>query len=215
MLSPSCPRCPTVLEDERTCATHGEVPPLWRADEPSYEAFAALLAASPRHPAYLPWPLSPEWRVSDAGVVADRLDGSGTASATVTGCSGTSALDGPVDVLVVSEAPGTGLGARVAGIDAVDPGHAVSHGPPPVRVRIGPRAVALWPVSTIRSGDEPDPTVLDRTVLAGEENGRWLWLVLRPAPAVLLLRDDWILRDVSGIGPPLVELAFGGPRPAW
>jgi hypothetical protein len=24
-----------------------------------------------------------------------------------------------------------------------------------------------------------------------------------------------MLRDVSGIGPPLVELAFGGPAPAW
>jgi hypothetical protein len=32
---------------------------------------------------------------------------------------------------------------------------------------------------------------------------------------MLLLRDEWILRDVSGIGPPLVELPFGGPRPTW
>ena len=27
--------------------------------------------------------------------------------------------------------------------------------------------------------------------------------------------DDWILRDVSGLGPPLVELPFGGPGPRW
>jgi hypothetical protein len=32
---------------------------------------------------------------------------------------------------------------------------------------------------------------------------------------MLLLRDEWILRDVSGIGPPLVEMSFGGPAPAW
>jgi hypothetical protein len=32
---------------------------------------------------------------------------------------------------------------------------------------------------------------------------------------MLLLHDEWILRDVSGIGPPLVELSFGGPQPAW
>ena len=44
---------------------------------------------------------------------------------------------------------------------------------------------------------------------------RWLWLVLRPASAMLLLRDDWILRDASQSGPHLVELPFGGPAPAW
>jgi hypothetical protein len=32
---------------------------------------------------------------------------------------------------------------------------------------------------------------------------------------MLLLRDEWILRDVSRVGPTLVELAFGGPRPTW
>ena len=51
--------------------------------------------------------------------------------------------------------------------------------------------------------------------VVGEFAGRWLWIVLRPASAVLLLRDDWILRDVSGVGPPLVEMPFGGPRPVW
>ncbi|WP_447647083.1 DUF6758 family protein [Nocardioides zeae] len=49
----------------------------------------------------------------------------------------------------------------------------------------------------------------------GEAHGRWLWLVLRPASAILLLRDDWILQDLSGVGPPLVELPFGGDRPVW
>ena len=55
----------------------------------------------------------------------------------------------------------------------------------------------------------------DRSVFAGEADGRWLWLVLRPASAMLLLRDDWILRDVSAVGPPLVEMPFGGPPPPW
>jgi len=32
---------------------------------------------------------------------------------------------------------------------------------------------------------------------------------------MLLLRDEWILRDVSGVGPPLVEMPFDGPRPPW
>lgn len=199
-----------MLEGERTCGTHGVVRPLWRSEEASYDDFAALLAAGGGFPTYLPWPLGPDWRISDAGVVADRLDGVGTSTATVTACSGTSDLDGPVDVLVVSELPGTGLGGRIAGLDAVDPGRAVGDGKASVHVRIGPRSVALWPVSTAHSGSE-----LDRSVLAGEESGRWLWLVIRPAPAVLLLRDDWILRDVTRLGPALLELAFGGPRPSW
>jgi hypothetical protein len=38
---------------------------------------------------------------------------------------------------------------------------------------------------------------------------------MRPASAVLLLRDDWLLRDVSVLGPGLVELPFGGPAPSW
>jgi hypothetical protein len=79
-----------------------------------------------------------------------------------------------------------------------------------VRVRIGSQSVPLWAVST--SAADPE---LDRSVVAGEAGGRWLWVVLRPASAILLLRDEWILRDVSGVGPPLVEMSFGGTRPAW
>jgi hypothetical protein len=32
---------------------------------------------------------------------------------------------------------------------------------------------------------------------------------------MLLLHDEWILRDVSGAGPHLVELPFEGPSPVW
>jgi hypothetical protein len=114
---------------------------------------------------------------------------------------------------VVSEEPGTGLGARIAGLAADgrdDPGHEVGDGPPTVRVRIGSYPVGLWPVSVSASEGE-----WDRSVVAGEAEGRWLWLVLRPASAILLLRDDWILRDVSASGPQLVALPFGGPAPSW
>ncbi len=51
--------------------------------------------------------------------------------------------------------------------------------------------------------------------MVGEAFGRWLWIVVRPASAVLLLRDDWILRDVAPVGPPLIELPFAGPAPPW
>jgi hypothetical protein len=77
-------------------------------------------------------------------------------------------------------------------------------------VRINTQSVPLWAVSTAS-----DVSELDRSVVAGEAGGRWLWVVLRPASAMLLLRDEWILRDVSGMGPALVEIPFGGPRPTW
>jgi hypothetical protein len=77
-------------------------------------------------------------------------------------------------------------------------------------VRIGSQQVSLWDVSTSTADGE-----FDRSVVAGEAAGRWLWIVLRPAAALLMLRDDWILRDVSNVGPELVEVPFGGPRPTW
>jgi hypothetical protein len=201
-LASTCSYCPRPLEEGR-CADHGAVPALWRTPEATYDDFAEHLVASGPFPTYLPWPLSPGWRVSDFA----RVEGT---RATLSCASGSSDLDGPVDLVVVAEEPGTGLGGRAAGLHRSDPGSELGHGRPAVRVRIGMNVVPLWPVSTSATDD-----TFDRTVLVGEAEGRWLWLVVRPASAVLLLRDDWILRDVSGVGPPLVELPFGGPAPAW
>jgi hypothetical protein len=209
-LSVGCPRCATpvaqVGDGRWSCPDHGVTPPLWRPGDASYDTFVEHLRSIARFPTYLPWPLSPGWRVTDFAAVGDATRG----RAAMTCVSGTSSLDGPVDVLVIAEEPGVGLGARIAGTRHDDPGSEVGDGPPTVRVRIGSQTVPLWPVSTSASSGE-----WDRSVVAGEASGRWLWLVLRPASAVLLLRDDWSRRDVSGLGPPLVELPFGGPAPAW
>lgn len=206
-LTAGCPQCPAPVTEWNgtwACSEHGPITPLWRPAEASYEAFGEHLHTAGAFPTYLPWPMSPGWSVSDFGVVAAE----GRTRGTITCCSGTSALDGPVDVLVVAEEPGTGLGARCAGTRSTDP--EVGEGRPSVRVRIESQAVPLWPVST--SASDPD---FDRSVVAGEAGGRWLWMVLRPASAILLLRDDWILRDVSGVGAPLLEMPFGGPTPSW
>jgi hypothetical protein len=207
-----CPRCRAavpLVDGTPRCPAHGLVSrTLWRpADdaEISYDVFVDHLGTAGTFPSYLPWPMSPGWSVTDFAVAADERTW-----ATATCVSGTSELDGPVDVFVVAEEPGTGLGARCAGIDSSDPGRDVGDGQPTARVRIGSQAVSLWAVSTATSDDR-----FDRSVFVGEANGRWLWLVLRPASAMLLLRDDWILRDVSSVGPPLVEMPFGGPRPVW
>ena len=76
-------------------------------------------------------------------------------------------------------------------------------------MRIESQVVPLWPISVSATVGE-----WDRSVVAGEAAGRWLWMVMRPASAILLLRDDWILRDVSTVGPQLVEMPFGGPAPS-
>lgn len=207
-LTATCPRCPAVLEvgaPEAECPTHGMQPLLWRPPVSTYDDFTVHLARADGFPTFLPWPMSPGWSISDFAVVAGHQP-----VATMTCSSGTSELDGPVDVMVVAEEPGIGLGARCAGLHGHDPGGELGEGPPAVRVRIHSQAVPLWPVSTSRADGE-----LDRSVVVGEADGRWLWIVLRPASAVLLLRDDWILRDVSGVGAPLLEMPFGGTSPGW
>lgn len=211
-----CPRCPVPIAEaedgEWSCPEHGLVFPLRRPSSVSYDAFGIHLRAAEGFPTYLPWPLGPGWSVSDFAAVTAPSG----ARATLTCVSGTSQLDGAVEVMVISEEPGTGFGARVAGLvggdggERLDPGQEVGEGPPPVRVRVGPRPVGMWPVSVSGS-----PGEWDRSVLAGEADGRWLWLVLRPASAFLLLRDDWILRDVASSGPELIALPFGGRAPQW
>lgn len=208
-LNAGCPRCPapvSQVETQWVCVEHGEIVPLWRPEEPSYDAFADHLRGARAFPTYLPWPLGPGWSVSDFALVGDDLQ----VCATMACLSGTSVLDGPVDVLVVSEEPGTGLGARIARTPHDDPGEEIRNNPPSVKVRIGSKVVPLWPVSISSATGE-----WDRSVVAGEAGGRWLWMVLQPASAVLLLRDDWILRDVSTAGPQLVELPFAGTPPPW
>lgn len=205
-----CPRCPSELTqsaDGWDCPEHGAVEPLHRPALASYETFAEHLRASTAMPTYLPFPLSPGWTVTDFACVGSEPS---RATATMTCCTGPSALDGPVDVMVVTEEPGVGLGARIAGTADPDPGAHVGAVPPAVYVRIERQSVPLWPVSTSVGSSE-----WDRSVVAGEVGGRWIWLILRPASAILLLRDDWILRDAAQSGPHLVELPFGGPPPTW
>jgi hypothetical protein len=188
------------------CPDHGVVDPLWRPTEVTYDAFAELVGRAEDVPTYLPWPMSPGWSIADFGVVASG----DKAYATVTTTIGTSDLDGPVEVTVVAEDPGVGLGARCAGTEHDDPGEQVGNGPHAIQVRAGGRGVRMWAV------DPPaDDALHAKAVFAGEADGRWLWLVMRPASAALLLRDEWLFADVTGFGPEALEMPFGGPRPAW
>jgi hypothetical protein len=209
-LAYSCPRCTTPLEGDGagfTCARHGSVVPLWRSATSDYTTFGEVVTRAHGLPTYLPWPMSPGWSIADFGCVAAEK---GPALATVTTTIGASALDGEVEVTVVTEEPGVGLGSRVAGAATADPGDAVGQGAASIRVRVDAHPVPMW---VLPSSDDDD--LLARAAFVGEAGGRWLWLVMRPASAALLLRDDWLLADASGFGPEAIDMPFGGPPPAW
>jgi len=208
-LAASCPRCTSPVTEEDgsfSFRRHGPITPLWRPHDVGYAAFAAVVGRVADLPIFLPWPMSPGWSIADFGCVATDTK----AYATVTTTVGTSDLDGPVEVTVVSEDTGVGLGSRCAGTTYDDPGEQVGHGPHSIHVRAGARTVPMWSVDP-----RDDDDLLAKSVFAGEAEGRWLWLVIRPASAALLLRDEWLLADVTGFGPEALEMPFGGPRPAW
>ena len=173
----------------------------------SYETLAEHLRCCGDVPTLLPWPLPPGWMITDFGCVCSA---GRAARASMLSCSGVTDADGVVELTVVSEEPGVGLGARCAGTDHTDPGAEIGEGPPQAKVRVDGGTFPLWAVSTFDS----DPS-FDRSVFAGEAQGRWLWLVLRPASAALLLRDEWILADVADLGPELIDVPFGGNPPPW
>lgn len=209
-LAAGCPRCTSPVsetDDGWRCETHGLITPLWRPAVAAYEGIAEHLRRSGSTATLVPWPLAPGWTITDFGcVAADGQD----ARATLLSCTGVTDLDGVVELTIVSEEPGVGLGARCAGTDRTDPGSEVADGPPHARVQVGGVTLPLWSVSTAHSA--PD---LDRSVFAGEAHGRWLWLVLRPASAALLLCDEWVLADIADLGPELIDLPFGGSPPPW
>jgi hypothetical protein len=213
MLAAGCPRCPapvskSVPDSGATwaCRDHGPIVPLWRAQSVGYDELAEHLRISGPLPTYLPWPLPPGWAVTDFGCVAQPGE---EARASYTACAGTTDLDGVVELAVVAEEPGVGLGARCAGAARSDPGADIGEGAPHAKIQLDGHPVSLWAVST-----SDNDSSFDRSVFAGEAGGRWLWVVLRPASAALLLHDDWLLSDVSDLGPELVDLPFNDmPRP--
>lgn len=209
-LEPQCPRCPAPITGSGSswrCPTHESVTPLWRVTDPGYEAFAEHLVLSRPLPTWLPWPLAEGWQVTDFGCVG--LPGTSPLAAFVS-CSGPSDPDGIVEITVVTEEPGVGLAARCGGVRHTDPGREAGEGTPPTRIRVDSATVPMWLVTT-----DGGPATLDRAVLAGEALGRWIWLVIRPGSAALLLNEMGPLHDVSELGPQLVVMPFGRVPRAW
>jgi hypothetical protein len=119
----------------------------------------------------------------------------------VVACSGPSPLGGGAELLLIAEAPGVGLGARYAGLPGPDPGIDVGSQVPHAKVEAAGHPTAMWCID-----------VPDAAVYVGEAKGNWLWAILWPSTAGVLLLEDVILRDLRSHSV-LPDLPFGSLSP--
>ncbi|MCW2667726.1 MAG: hypothetical protein JWN57_2688, partial [Frankiales bacterium] len=105
------------------------------------------------------------------------------------------------DMVLVAEEPGTGLGARYAGMTGVDPGLSAD-GPPDAKVQASGHDTPLWRCAT---------GAADRAAFVGEAGGVWLWAVLWPPTAELVLLEDVALHDLRDLAHVGEVLPIGAP----
>jgi hypothetical protein len=200
---PTCPRCggpvhePSVWSSAWQCDVHGEVHPLRMVYSPSAEGLGGLLRGV-AVPVWLPWPLPRGWLVTGFAGAGDERSGT---RGCIVAVSGPNPVGGPGEMLLVSEELGVGLGAGCAGLDGPDPGSNFSVGPSHGSVRFGNHELPLWHVDTP-----------GRAAFAGEVMGSWLWLILWPDTAGMLLVEPLELRDLRDPGQDL-DLPFGARSP--
>jgi uncharacterized protein DUF6758 len=207
-IPPACPRCLSALRppDGRTgrwwCEIHGDVPP-YRVADGSPERTLDMLCAEAVVPVWAPQPPPVGWFASGVGWTGHEPDGP---SATAVEVTGPSPLGGSADLVLVAEEPGVGLGARLAGLTDTDPDPWDTADAPAARVEAAGHPTPLWAVH--------GPG--DRAAYVGEARGVWLWVVLWPADAALLLMENLMLRDLRDLDltadTPL-GLEFGAPSP--
>ena len=111
----------------------------------------------------------------------------GRVVAVVIGVSGPSLEAGPADLLLISEAPGSGIGAAYAGEPHTDPGAVLAAERAAAKIRVAGHATALWSL----------PVGPDRAVYVGEAEGSWLWCIAWPADAGYLVETDFALMDLQ------------------
>jgi hypothetical protein len=200
---PTCPRCggpvhePSAWSSAWQCDMHGEVHPLRMVYSPSADGLGGLLRGV-AVPVWLPWPLPRGWLVTGFAGAGDERSGT---RGCIVALSGPNPVGGPGEMLLVSEELGVGLGAGCAGLDGPDPGSNFSAGPSHGSVRFGNHEFPLWHVDTP-----------GRAAFAGEVMGSWLWLILWPDTAGMLLVDPLELRDLRDPGQDL-DLPFGARSP--
>ncbi len=180
------------------CERHGAVAPLRISARVSAESLPSM-ARSAGVPVWSPLPLLPGWSVTGAGSAGDER---ALSRASITAFSGPSPLGGPADLLLIAEEPGVGVGARFAGLDALDPGES-TRGVPDAKVEAAGHPTALW-----RCAAAPD-----RVAFVGEALGVWLYAVLWPPAAELVLLEHVVLHDLRDVGHQAVDLPLGAPSP--
>ena len=201
---PTCPRCggelraPGLWSSAWQCGQHGSVPPYCVLPRPGVEALEHVVKRA-KVPVWMPHGLSAGWVCSGFSYAGDDRDG---ARASVTSMSGPSPLGGAADVVLVAEEPGVGLGARLCGHPGPDPGAGFDAGPPDAKVDIGGHPTALWCL----------PAGPDTAAFVGEAKGHWIWALVWPATAGVLMYDELAIADLRD-GYQEAELAFGSLSP--
>lgn len=199
----TCPRCrgplvpPSAWSSAWSCAVHGEVSPLLPTRRPCREALEVLRPRA-RVPIWVPWPLPAGWLVTGFADVGDERSG---AVAVAVGLSGPSPVGGPADLLVVAEEPGVGLGSSYAGLPGPDPGHEVGRSAPNAKVEVAGHPVAMWAVGSDAAA-----------AYAGEALANWLWAILWPASAGVLMLEGLNLCDLREVD---LDLPYGAPCPRF
>jgi hypothetical protein len=201
---PTCPRCggglraPGLWSSAWQCNTHGTVHPYSVVPRPGAEAVQHVLGRA-KVPVWVPHPAPTGWIISGFACAGDERQG---ARAVATSLTGPAPLGGGAEMLLISEEPGVGLGARHAGLAGPDPGAGLGVGPPDAKVDASGHPTALWSL----------PTTQDCAAFVGEAKGLWLWALVWPAAAGVLLYDSLGLIDLRD-GYVEAELAFGSLSP--
>jgi hypothetical protein len=191
-------RAPGLWSSAWECPRHGIVHPYTVLTHIGSDAVDHVVARA-KVPLWMPHGLPYGWLCSGVGYAGDERSG---ARATVSCMSGPSPLGGAADLMVVAEEPGVGLGARHAGLAQADPGDGFDAGAPHAKVVAAAHPTAMWSV----------PVQGDRAVFVGEAKGLWLWAVVWPASAGVLMYDEVSLTDLRD-WPADLDLEFGSLSP--
>jgi hypothetical protein len=183
-----------------TCELHGDVAPFSIVPAVTADTVAWAVARA-TVPVWLPWPLPHGWLVTGLAYAGDDRTG---AEATVTVLSGPAPFGGAGDFALVAERPGIGLGATYAGLPGLDAGFnpLEDRAAPAARIQAASHPTPLWSVDQVH----------DRAVFVGEAKGEWLWIVLWPETAALVVFDHLSLVDLRDAGHTL-DIPFGAPSP--
>lgn len=183
-----CPRCggelraPGLWSSAWECPRHGTVHPytvLTHLGSDTLEQVVARAAV----PVWMPRTPLHGWMCSGLAFAGDERSG---ARAVATCLSGPSPLGGPADLALIAEEPGVGLGSRHAGLAEADPGTGFDTGRSHAKVLAADHPTPLWNL----------PGLSDRAAFVGEAKGLWLWAIVWPASAGVILYDDLSLTDL-------------------